>query len=353
MRIAYFGHVNGGTDSGVFNKMASQVDRWRAEGHEVRTFIATREAGEPWQARFGDAVVGRYDGALSRLRAMTHLVRAVRRFRPDIVYLRWDLFYPPMLAFPRGAKLVVEINTDDLAEYALGRRLRAVYNARTRGLVMGRAQALVFVTGELSRQASFSRFPGRHCVLTNGIDLASYPVFPAPRNERPRLIFVGTAGQPWHGIDKVVMLARSRPEWRFEVVGMRREGAASPANITWHGPLERAAVLEVLALADVGIGTLALHRKSMAEACPLKVREYLAVGLPVLYGYMDPDADRLEPLTLRIANTESNVVDEIDRIDAFVGAARGKRIPRSHLAHLETHAKERQRLALFDALARH
>ena len=79
----------------------------------------------------------------------------------------------------------------------------------------------------------------------------------------------------------------------------------------------------MLASADVGIGTLGLHRKSMDEASPLKVREYLAVGLPVLYGYRDPDADDLQPFVLKVANTPTNVVDELDRIDGFVHGARG------------------------------
>lgn len=38
---------------------------------------------------------------------------------------------------------------------------------------------------------------------------------------------------------------------------------------------------------QVCIGTLALHRKNMTEASPLKTREYLAHGFPVIIGYKD------------------------------------------------------------------
>ena len=350
MRIAYFGHVNGGRESGVFNKIGAQIDQWQAAGHDVRLFIAARDADEPWRSRFSDVVVRRYGGPPSRIRAMAALVRGVQAFQPDVVYLRWDMFYPPMVAFPRKAALVVEVNTDDLREYALGTRIRALYNARTRSLVLRRARALVFVTSELSRRPSFSQYPGKHHVITNGIDLATYPTLPAPANERPRLVFVGSAGQPWHGIDKVVALAEMRGDWQFDVVGMGPEETGATANVTWHGPLERDDVLRVLAKADLAIGTLALHRKSMSEASPLKVREYLAVGLPVLYGYVDPDADRLGDSVLRIANTETNVVDEIDRIDAFVERSRGTRVARTDVGHIDVTAKERERLALFSEL---
>jgi glycosyltransferase involved in cell wall biosynthesis len=52
--------------------------------------------------------------------------------------------------------------------------------------------------------------------------------------------------------------------------------------------LESTSLAEVLAAADIGIGPLALDRNGMREAQPIKVRLYLASGLPVLYNYVDP-----------------------------------------------------------------
>jgi hypothetical protein len=115
--------------------------------------------------------------------------------------------------------------------------------------------------------------------------------------------------------------------------------------------LNRDEVVQVLARADVGIGSLALHRNQMFGGSPLKVREYLAVGLPVLYAYDDADADVLDGYVLRIANTESAITDEIDRIDAFVNRSMGVRVPRSSVGHIDTATKERQRLALFEDVA--
>jgi glycosyltransferase involved in cell wall biosynthesis len=350
MRIAYFAHVNAGRGSGVVAKMASQVRSWRSRGHEVRVFLATSDLDATWHHDLGDAVVARYGGPLSRIRAMSRLVSATRRFEPDVVYLRWELFYPPMIRFPK-APLAVEINTDDLRENALGSRIRAGYSILTRRLILGRASALVFVTSELSRASSYRSAARRRAVISNGIDLAEYPSLPPVADGPRRLVFVGTPEAPWHGVDKLVSLAGLRPTWQFDIVGLADEHLPSPPNVTWHGTLERTAVLDVMARADVGIGTLALHRKAMDEASPLKVREYLAVGLPVIYGYTDPDADGLEGCVLRIANTETNVVDELGRIDAFVGAARGVRVPRSAIAHLDVRHKEAQRLSLFESLA--
>jgi glycosyl transferase family 1 len=355
MRIAYFAHVNAARRSGVFHKIAGQIEQWSAAGHEVRLFIATRDHDDPWSDRLGDAAFVRcFDGPLSRIKAMASLVEGVRAFDPRLVYLRWDLFYPPMLRFPRRAPLIVELNTDDEAESALGSGVRSTYNRLTRGLLLGRARALVFVTSELSAKPSFAGFKASHRVVTNGIELAAYPSLPAVEGPVPRLAFVGSADQPWHGVDKLVELAERRPAWRFDIMGLNADTAlisgAAPANVIWHGALDRAQVIDILATADVGVGTLALHRKSMTEACPLKVREYLAVGLPILYGYTDPDADGLGGYALRIENTETNVIDALDAIDDFVTRSRGVRVPRSAVAHIDVAVKEGQRLALFDEL---
>jgi hypothetical protein len=349
MRIAYFAHLNDVRASGVITKIASQLEFWRGQGHKVTLFVATADDG-PWQPSLGDVVVRRYGGMGSRVMAMARLVQRIRAFNPDLVYMREDIFYPPFLWLPAKAPLVIEVNTDGLREIALGSRVRAIYNARTRGLLLRRARAFVFVTTELSKLRSFHAFPAQHRAISNGIDVNAYPSLPATAEGPPRLVFVGTGDAPWHGVDKLARLAGARPDWQIDIVGMHNSGTTQE-NITWHGPLERQDLLPVLGRADVGVGTLALHRKSMDEASPLKVREYLAVGLPVLYGYADPDADQLGRFALRIPNTETNVIDELGRIDAFVQSSRGVRVPRASVSHIDIAEKEGQRLALFAQLA--
>jgi hypothetical protein len=242
MRIAYFAHVNEGRASGVVAKITSQLEQWRHVGHTARLFLATKDTDLAWTDALGDVTVERYSGYPSRLVAMTRLVRSVRGFGPDVVYLRWDLFYPPMLALPSKRPLVAEINTDDLAEYALDRGIRARYNRLTRGLILGRADALVFVTSELSQRPAFRGASARRVVITNGIDLVDYPELPAPTDGPPRLVFVGGAIAPWHGVDRILELADRRPGWQFDIVG--RDGPPQGGgNVHWHGTLERDALL--------------------------------------------------------------------------------------------------------------
>jgi glycosyltransferase involved in cell wall biosynthesis len=65
------------------------------------------------------------------------------------------------------------------------------------------------------------------------------------------------------------------------------EACAGDERFIFHGMRDRDYCQRIFAQCDIGIGTLALERKGMKEACPLKVREYLASGLPVYAGHQD------------------------------------------------------------------
>jgi hypothetical protein len=108
----------------------------------------------------------------------------------------------------------------------------------------------------------------------------------------------------------------------------------------------------LIAGCTAGIGTLALHRKGMDEACPLKVREYLAYGLPVILGCADADIPKDADYALHIPNTENNVAEHLPEIQSFVESWRGRRVPRTQVAHMDWAAKETSRLRLLARFAR-
>jgi hypothetical protein len=100
----------------------------------------------------------------------------------------------------------------------------------------------------------------------------------------------------------------------------------------------------LLAAADVGFGSLAMHRIGAEENPALKVREYLARGLAVIIGCHDPDFGEADDQVLRLPNTEDNIADHLDEIDRFVARWQGKRVPRDLVAHLDLDAREATRL---------
>jgi hypothetical protein len=225
--------------------------------------------------------------------------------------------------------------------------MAAAYNEVNRRALLHAASGVVAVSGELAT-SSRSRL-----VLGNGLDAGDVPLFPAPANARPRIAFIGSPRQPWHGVDKIVELARLLPDLDVDVIGPRREeieGASS--NVYGHGVLPPSQYRLLLERADAAVGTLALHRKRMGEASPLKVREYLLSGIPTMIAYDDTDLREIDaPWLLRLPNVEENVRDNVEAIHAFVKQSRGLRVPRADVEHrLDSREKERLRLEYLERL---
>ena len=201
------------------------------------------------------------------------------------------------------------------------------------------------VTAEIAGRHTIQDLGRPTAVIPNGIDLSKYPSLAAPRNDAPRLAFLGAPRSPWHGVDKIEQLARLFPTWTFDVIGpSRAEFADLPPNVNVHGLMDPVDFLPILAQADVAIGPLAMHRIPLSEASPLKVGEYLAYGLPVIIGYADTRFPDGAPFLLEIPNSEDNVEASRKDIDKFVRSWMGRRVERSAIRSIDSRIIERKRL---------
>lgn len=356
MKIAVLLHWNEGETSGVFKKTVSQVRLWESLGASVSLHVISRKTLlDEWRQNLQNTTVTLYPyhSGIERLRAWQTAAKAIQSQSPDIVYHRYDLWMPPLRILGHNMPLILEINTNDLTEYLRTSFLRGLYNCFTRTFLLRKAAGLVFVTHELSKLPYFARYRKPSCVISNGIALDDYRTLPAPNNPEPRLFFIGTDGQPWHGVDKIIRMAQLFPKWHFDIVGIEPERFKySPPNVYIYGPLNRQTYELLLAKADVAVGTLALHRKRMNEACPLKTREYLAYGLPVIVGYKDTDFMEGVPFILELPNREDNIEQSTTLIKEWVLTWKGKRVPREAVVNIDIKAKEASRLAFFENLLR-
>ena len=346
MRIAYVCYWDAFAVGGVPTKIDSQSGAWREAGHEVTVFCLS-PSGRQGQRPVMPATLFQFRTLPGRALATIRLRRAVARYEPDLIYLRYDMWIPPLGSLLRRFTTVVELNTDDRRELEL-RRLRArLYNRYNRRAVLGSAAGIVCVTRDLARLNAGLGKPV--AVVTNAVTLDAAPTGPPPAAARPRAVFLAGTDDPWQGVDKVLFLARAIPEWDFVLVGVDAGALTAPpsANLTVHGTMTRPEYGELLARSDIGLGTLALHRKGLEEATPLKVREYLAHGLPTVIAYEDTDFAGLDPwFLLRLPNEDSNVRDNVHAIRAFGDRVRGRRVGRDEVAPLiGRDAREAQRLA--------
>ena len=250
----------------------------------------------------------------------------------DVVYLRYSLFLPPPLRLMRAFPTAIEINSDDRSEYLHRSRALALYNRVNRWLLFRNAKGFACVTPELTLHIPPAHSQATRICVTNGISLTEGAPLPPTKNERPRLIFLAGAPEPWHGLDKISWLAKELPEFDFDLVGpLWSTDAPAPGNVRIHGFLERDAYEPILARADVGLAGLALHRIGRQPQSPLKVREYLLRGIPTIIGYEDPDLADKPWFVLQLPNSENNIRDAVDDIRDFVLSVAGRRVGREEV----------------------
>jgi glycosyltransferase involved in cell wall biosynthesis len=250
------------------------------------------------------------------------------------------------------APTVLEINTDDINETRLQGWYSYWFNILTRSILLRNVSGIVALTREVAELASYRVYAKPTRVIADGIDLRDYRPLPAPKNSKPAITLVGSPGMVWHGVDKLIHLARVCPDLDIHIVGYHAHDFKDklPFNVQIHGFLDRAGVMNVLAKTDVACGPLALHRIHTQEGSPLKVREAAACGIPILLAYHDPDLIHLSSeCLLQLPNTEENVLSHIEKIRSFAYQMMGKRIQRAAIADLidQSH-KEDLRLAFFD-----
>jgi hypothetical protein len=268
-----------------------------------------------------------------------------------VIYLRYGMYVFPIHRLASIAPVVEEITTNDLAQHKRLGHFYSIYNRLTRGLILQRTHGLVCLSRELASSPGIAVYQKPIVVIGDGVDLGKTRPLKAPGNQRPHLVFIGSPDAPWQGVDKLVLLANLLPDLTFHIVGYDHLDGwiALPANFVLHGYLETRQYENILEQMDLAISSLALHRIGMNESSPLKTRECLAYGLPVILPYVDTDLHDLNcDFILEIPNTEDNVKNHADRIRDFAYRMRGRRADRDILlSRIDSKQKELRRLSFF------
>ncbi len=353
MKIGYYLHWDLSRESGVLKKVMAQIRSWQNLGANVQLFAISHQLPIcPELAEFSITVLpnGSY---LTRNHQVFKLTKKILDWKPDIVYTRFATYYPALEILMKKIPVVMEVNTDDRAENRLAHSgLRNLYHSITRTRLLSGAKGLVFVTHELAQRFAWN---GPQTVVANGISLDDIPCAAPVHNTTPRLVFLGQSmsvdkNKPadWHGLDRLERLAENCPDWRFDIIGLNADQFTRPLNnVLFHGHMKASDYSSIVALSDIGIGSLAFHRISIFEASPLKVREYLAYGLPVIIAYTDTDFMHGAPFLHQLPPDDTLTAQQISAVRRFVHAWLGQRVNREAIAHLDWQTKERERIAFF------
>jgi len=233
--------------------------------------------------------------------AYLRLRRAVRTFRPDCLYERYNLFLPAGVWIKKnfGLPMLLEVNAplyEERDKYeGISLRRLAAWSQR---YVWRGADFVLPVTGVLADAVLASDVPKeRVAVIPNGIDQERFGNSPLPTEDAKaklglsRRLVLGFTGfvREWHGLDRVVDLVADRGEGsglHLLIVGdgparqsletrARQRGIVDRVTVT--GVVDRDRVPDYVAAFDI-----ALQPSVVPYASPLKLFEYLAMGRAIV-----------------------------------------------------------------------
>jgi glycosyltransferase involved in cell wall biosynthesis len=230
------------------------------------------------------------------------LTKSLRSEKYDLVYIRYGLSgrsFIKFLSFIKG-KIIIEMPT-----YPYESEYHGFIN-RSRIFIdkYWRKKLKEHVIRIVHFGSHDSIFGVQTICMTNGIDPSLYPVSDVPfHKDRINMIAVGKWNK-WHGLDRLIsgMGAYYKKGGggkfpvRLDVVGDGPElsnlvslakNLSLEEYIKFHGVKKGKDLDDLFENADVGVGSLGLHRIGLKEASPLKHREYGVRGLMILYAGHD------------------------------------------------------------------
>ncbi|MGH8114951.1 MAG: glycosyltransferase family 4 protein [Rhodanobacteraceae bacterium] len=336
MKILY--HHRIASKDGQYVHIEGVVNALRALGHEV---MLTGPELEESRSFGGESGWVRWlkrwtPGALYEVAEFGYSVldyfrlsRAIRLYRPDFVYERYNLFFLSGLWARRRHRLpwLVEVNAPLFDERCAHGGIRLKWLARWSERSVWRGADHVFaVTQVLARRIEREGVdPARLTVTPNSVDTAVFERLPSRADAKRSLgleakVVLGFTGfvREWHGLERVldamqrldvpshVVLvgdgpARAALEQRAHALGLA-------ANITFTGVVERSRLIGFVNAFDI-----ALQPDVVAYASPLKLFEYLAAGCAIVA----PDRPNIREILVHDVNAW---LFDPDDPDSFVDA---------------------------------
>jgi hypothetical protein len=125
-------------------------------------------------------------------------------------------------------------------------------------------------------------------------------------------IFSGN-GYPWHGIELIQSLFKHYPHVGIIVVGPYSTQSQAHSQSFYTGKVDIPTLVSLYAIADFAISTFRWDLLSITEGSPLKTRDYLCHGLPILTHYYDcaADFDALKPYIFNYQDDKDRAISDI------------------------------------------
>lgn len=237
-----------------------------------------------------------------RLRRNYHRWLLQQQEKVDIYLLRYYVHDPYQLEFVGACKKPVYFihHTLEVPELALPGGVSGFVRSGLESAIgrycIRKAEGIIGVTQEivdheLRRAGCLQK---KSYVYPNGIIFKDLPLEDKRNQDVPELLFVANFA-PWHGLDILLEeVAKSQENFILHLVGKVPDDLldfTKDSRVRMYGAMNQQQIIELSAQCWVGLSSFALKRNEMKQACPLKVREYLMLGLPAYGDYQDVFSD--------------------------------------------------------------
>jgi glycosyltransferase involved in cell wall biosynthesis len=222
------------------------------------------------------------------------------RYYQSNLLLNWFFYF-----LRKRNHLYVEVNSKINNELKITNKLLYLINKLSEKIVYKAAHAVLPVTPELADYVHSIEPSCRTRVLGNGYDYLEVNTVPSINPDlrefinlgkhKTKFIFVFSEGQIWQGLDKIIDIINLSDNFCLYIVGridrLQNMGLSTsslaPDKFFILGLRDAQELKFLYENCDFAFGSFAWERLNMTEAVPLKVREYLYFGLPVIIGYVE------------------------------------------------------------------
>lgn len=306
-----------------------------------------------------------------------HFYRIVSQInKDDIIVLRYpiaDYFLYKSFQLLGRRKFIFEHNTKELNELELRSknsywfRYLFISEKKYGKLLRDRASCLVAVSHDfLTYQQTTYNTITKGKVISNGYSVSQTERRVLQKKDGLNFLMLIGSYADWHGLDIMLNALKAsipeNPTYKLHVVGTIPEDIRVQAekelgnHIKFHGHLT---AKERYALANechIGIGALGLTRLGIQVSSSLKVREYLAYGMPSILSVDDEDIDQAAftnkfCLMIKMDNNTFNLFSAVNSFGQLVYSQDHiDRIREYALQHIDYSIKAQQYAEIFKEL---
>lgn len=294
----------------------------------------------------------KYRNSFGFLDLFSSLKKIARKESFDYIYMRsktvnWTAVDAIEKMRDNGCKLIVEIPSFQNKEKVLSSTRKVImkvanhWNHKLQGMIDLYTAIGPDCKGEINGRPAMN--------IENGICLDTIPCREYHPQDEIHLLALASM-RSWHAYDRLLKGLgnyKGSKNIIIDMVGGDNDGSLAEwkslaeqleinDKVRFHGPKFGDELTKMFQIADAGIATLGLHRTGITVGSVLKTREYMARGLPFIYGYEDLSLPKDYPYTLQFPATEDPI--DIEKVLNWVGDIRNEKdVPQTMRRYAQDH----------------